>query len=48
MTQLVVPLPVARWNGVLLAEVDHNPRPFYPPCGSSMRASIHLAKRLIG
>ena len=39
-----VPLPVSRWNIVLVAYVDHSDFPFQPPLGSSTRPSIHLVK----
>src|SRR5215467_5362170 len=43
-----VPLPVSRWNGVRLPSVVHTPRPFQPAFGSSIRPSIHLAKKPSG
>ncbi len=43
-----VPLPVSMWNGVRLPLVVYSARPFQPPFGSSMRPSIHLAKKPIG
>jgi hypothetical protein len=39
-----VPLPVSRWNIVLVAYVDHSDFPFQPPLGLSTRPSIHLVK----
>src|ERR1700749_4398964 len=43
-----VPLPFSRWNGVRLPSVDQRARPFQPAFGSSMRPSIHLAKKPSG
>src|SRR5215471_4742931 len=43
-----VPLPVSRWNGVRFPSVVQTPRPFQPAFGSSMRPSIHLAKKPSG
>src|SRR5262249_15773955 len=41
-TLLVVPLPVSMWNGARVPTVAHNPLPFQPAFGSSIRPSIHF------
>src|SRR5206468_1710501 len=41
-TLLVVPLPPSMWKGARVLTVDHSPRPFQPPLGSSIRPSSHF------
>ena len=41
-TLLVVPFPPSMWNGARVLTVDHKPRPFHPPFGSSIRPSSHF------